>query len=463
MNIIWMNSNLSAHPLDLSDAEKLYLSKNVPITMCVDPDWMPYEKLDDQGRHVGIAADYYKLFSQMMGHEIIVIPTQSWTQSEEFARARKCDILSMLNESQERGQYVNFTEPFLSTPVVLVTQNEGPFLDGLGALSGKSLAMVKDYFYEDIIKRTFPDVKIQYVKSMDEGFKQVSEGKIHAIMSSLYIVTSRIRELGLSNLKVAGATGYENHFRIGVRNDHPILLGLFQKTIDHLEVEDEYEISRKWISIRLEHGNDYTLLFQVSAGAIFLLFLFAYRHWSIKRFATKLNKANILLEEKTKSLLLLSRTDPLTQVHNRLRMDEALESETLRYTRYKTKWSCIILDVDLFKSINDQYGHNTGDAVLQKLANTLKDTIRLNDILGRWGGEEFLIICPETNLKGALKLAEILRQTVEETPFEHVETLTCSFGVTEFQEGDTRAKLISKADQAMYDAKNKGRNQVCST
>lgn len=166
------------------------------------------------------------------------------------------------------------------------------------------------------------------------------------------------------------------------------------------------------------------------------------------------------LEQANRELTHLSLTDRLTQTYNRVKLDAVLAKEMARATRYNYTFSVIFLDIDHFKQVNDTHGHMVGDAVLVRLASLLKDHVRKSDNLGRWGGEEFLLILPHTSLERACALAEKLRQTIEVEVFPVAGHQTCSFGVTAYCRGDGLAELLARADQALYKAKNSGRNRV---
>ncbi len=161
-----------------------------------------------------------------------------------------------------------------------------------------------------------------------------------------------------------------------------------------------------------------------------------------------------------KKIETLSITDGLTQLFNRRKLDEVILSEIDRFDRYKQPFSVVLLDLDNFKNINDTYGHKIGDLVLVKLANMLNMINRKTDIAGRWGGEEFMIICPNTHVAGAMKLAEKLRKAIEAENFPTVGNITSSFGVTQCYEGDTDDDIFLRTDNALYQAKEAGRNCV---
>lgn len=155
----------------------------------------------------------------------------------------------------------------------------------------------------------------------------------------------------------------------------------------------------------------------------------------------------------------ISVTDRLTGLYNRFKLDELFAIEFEKATRYKRIFSIILIDVDHFKSVNDLYGHQAGDRVLTEVAKILRDSVRKSDVIGRWGGEEFLIITPETDANEAMSLANKLRKIVEGHSFEGVGSKTISLGVTSYLTGDKMEDIFKRADEALYIAKNTGRNK----
>ncbi|MDO9208386.1 MAG: PAS domain S-box protein [Sulfuricurvum sp.] len=156
----------------------------------------------------------------------------------------------------------------------------------------------------------------------------------------------------------------------------------------------------------------------------------------------------------------LSVTDRLTGLYNRLKLDEVFMYELVQSKRFHAPLSIILLDIDHFKHVNDTYGHQVGDQVLQHIANILRSIGRQADTIGRWGGEEFLIVLPQTDRDGAIKMGEKIRLAVEDYSFPVIGKKTASFGIAEFHEEDNESTLVERADRALYRAKNEGRNRV---
>jgi len=158
----------------------------------------------------------------------------------------------------------------------------------------------------------------------------------------------------------------------------------------------------------------------------------------------------------------LARFDALTGVLSRRALLEALDAEVERAKRYGGALACLMLDLDHFKILNDTYGHQFGDKVLHRIAKVISEHCRTSDHLGRYGGEEFLIILPETRIDGAIMFAERVRLAVAETSLDrNEERITLSIGVAEWRNGDgSSRRLIAEADRALLEAKAAGRNHV---
>jgi diguanylate cyclase (GGDEF)-like protein len=176
-----------------------------------------------------------------------------------------------------------------------------------------------------------------------------------------------------------------------------------------------------------------------------------------------------LVQERTSELEIVNRelqklatTDALTQIANRSSLDLVLKQAIAENERHQRPFSVVMIDIDFFKRINDTYGHLVGDTVLKTVAHLIKNQIRSVDTVGRWGGEEFMIVYREIECQGAYTLAENIRQSVENYPFENIEPITISMGVTQYRSGTSAEELIKDADVAMYHSKEQGRNRVTS-
>jgi len=167
------------------------------------------------------------------------------------------------------------------------------------------------------------------------------------------------------------------------------------------------------------------------------------------------------LEKKNEELHHLASVDRLTKTFNRRALDRSLAEELSRASRYGRSMSVLLFDIDFFKHVNDRYGHLAGDKVLVGLTDCIRANMRSCDRLGRWGGEEFLLICPEADVDRAQGFAERIRKAVESAQLPVPQTVTVSVGVTGFVDGDDIDSILSRVDKALYKAKSSGRNRAC--
>jgi len=180
----------------------------------------------------------------------------------------------------------------------------------------------------------------------------------------------------------------------------------------------------------------------------------------------ELKQKNLQLECVLKKVELMAVTDQLTGIYNRRQAETILQKEFKTAVRYKTPFTCMMIDIDHFKDINDTFGHHTGDAALKEIAKIIAESAREADTVARWGGEEFIVILPQTNKEEALQAASRIVKAISEHNFQdiHDERITVSIGVTSIPHPslniDTEEKLIHTADCAMYEAKRKCRNRT---
>ncbi|MBT9537506.1 MAG: diguanylate cyclase, partial [Nitrospirae bacterium] len=185
-----------------------------------------------------------------------------------------------------------------------------------------------------------------------------------------------------------------------------------------------------------------------------------------KALQDELKQKNHQLEELLKRLEIMAITDSLTGLYNRRHLETILKEEFKRTFRYKTPLTCMMIDIDHFKAVNDAFGHHAGDAVLKETAKIITENAREIDTVARWGGEEFIIIFPQTKKEEALQAASRILRIISEYNFPDIpgERITVSIGITSIPNPslsiDTEEKLIQTADCALYEAKRKGRNRI---
>ncbi len=431
--------------MTLTPEELQYLQEKKVITTCVDPDWMPFESLK-HGKYIGMSAEYMNLISEKLKIPIRALQTDSWSASIAAAKARKCDIFSLAMKTPERETYMNFTQPYLRVPLVIATTTDKLFVSEIKDVLDEKLGVVKEYAYAEILRLEYPQIHLVEYDNVYEGLHAVDEGEIFGFIDNLSVIAYQLQKNYGASLKITGRIDKDWELGIGVRNDDVMLLHILQKAIESIDDKTNQSIMNAWVSVTYEKGIDYSLIWSILAisGVIFLLMYYRFR------------KEKIVNTE----LQILSTTDPLTQLYNRRYLNEMIRKEEARAKRYGSTFSLILLDIDHFKTINDTHGHDRGDRVLVAIAANLTSASRASDIVGRWGGEEFMILCPNTTFEGAYQLAEKIRLLIANGTFAGAIRVTASLGVIAYHKDRNIDWHIIGVDKALYNAKKNGRNRV---
>ncbi|EAT14279.1 diguanylate cyclase [Desulfuromonas acetoxidans] len=427
--------------------EQQFLDKKKVIRVCVDPEWMPFEGLIN-GKHYGISADYLSLFQEKLPIPLEVLETSSWQESLDAAKARRCDIFSLAARTPERSTYMDFTHPYVTLPVVIATTMDKIFIDDIGDIIDQPIGVVKGYAIGEQLRAKYPNANIVEVNSISDGLERVESGELYCYVDNLMVIAEQIQKEFTSVIKISGRVDDKVALAIGTRNDQPELLSIFDKLIHTVTPEQEQEIYNRWSSVKQEMGFNYTLFWKIFGVLAFIAGVFSVHYYQLRKYNQR--------------LLVLSETDKLTGLANRLKLDKMLLEQEQLFVRYQIPCGVIIFDIDHFKTVNDTYGHPVGDQVLKEIAQLIRENIRVTDHVGRWGGEEFLIIAPSSNREETEQLADKLLSALRNHQFDQVGTVTASFGVCALRHELSASKVLSLADKALYQAKAEGRNRVIS-
>jgi diguanylate cyclase (GGDEF)-like protein len=283
----------------------------------------------------------------------------------------------------------------------------------------------------------------------------------------VYVVDVKSHEIIYANRIIQAQTGYRAStggkcYQLIYQQDSPCLECRIPELIDAVGQPNGCSLTYE----RFNEAAD--AWFQLQAGTLVLsdgrtaLYSIASDISAIKEMQNNLSEAHAELALKNQQLENLSVTDRLTGLYNRRKFDEVLVQECERALRTHLPLTLMMADIDHFKSVNDSHGHQVGDDLLVAIAHLLQQGVRKVDTVARWGGEEFMILCPATNLAGARLVAENIRRAIGSTDFPVVGHKACCFGVAEYRPDEAPDALVKRADEALYRAKNEGRNQVCT-
>lgn len=292
-------SFLFSSDFKLTKIEKDYLKNKKVLNLCVDPFWMPYEKIEN-GKHIGMTADYIKLLEKYIQTEIKLVKTKTWSQSLEYGKQRKCDIFSLIMPTPSRFDYLDFTEPYFDIPLVVSTQIQELFISDIALLNGKTVGIVRDYAYAEIIKKKYPKIKLVYVNNVMEGLENLEKGKYFGFIGTLYTVGYQIQKEFVGKLKIAGKFDEKWELGIASRNDEPLLKSIFDKAILSIPKEEKQFILNKWLSIKYEK-NYFASMLGILTISIFIIFIILLINKKLNMEIKKRKEAEKLLNLTIKS------------------------------------------------------------------------------------------------------------------------------------------------------------------
>jgi two-component system, NarL family, sensor histidine kinase EvgS len=302
--VLFFSLTLFAGNIKLSVEQQAYLKQKKEITMCVDPDWEPFEIINQKEEHEGIAADLINLVSKRLNISIKLIPTKTWDETLRFSQYKMCDLLSFVNQTPERQKWLVFTEPIFTDPNVLVARSDYPMVEDLSKINA-SIAFPKGTAMYEKFSKDFPHLIFVPVDSENEAFKLVENKKVDLTLRSLIVTAYTIKKEGLFNLKIVGKpANYANSLRIGVLKEEAILRDILNLGIATISKQDVETIVNRHVNIVVEENNYYTIGFWFFLGlllitAVILLWNYLLR----KKIALALEKNNAqkqLLFEQTK-------------------------------------------------------------------------------------------------------------------------------------------------------------------
>ncbi|MFT6977688.1 MAG: diguanylate cyclase (GGDEF)-like protein [Shewanella psychromarinicola] len=454
------------------ESESFINSKNRNIIRyCVDPDWLPYEAIID-GRHTGISSDYLALLTDYTDLTFVLVPTSSWRQSLELLKQGACELTPILNQTPKRDAYLSFSDIFFKSPNVLVSLKSQPFLQGFENIGDRLLAIPKDYRLVEYIQRFYPTINTILTDNERQGLEKVANGDADVFVGSMFSVNAYIQQHELTSLKIAGWGGPEDELRIGVTHAKQDLLPRINAGLAKISQAEHISIYKKWHNITVIEDIDYSLVIQVvTALGMFILFLL-YRTMCVSKYNVhleannkQLQKLQLELEEKNSDLDFLAQHDPLTKLYNRQYFNQTF-LEDARQPQEKTpqnnNMSLVMIDIDFFKAINDMHGHAIGDKILVQVAQVLQASVRELDVVARWGGEEFVVVCQHVQLHDAAELCQRITDELTYFHFYNNINVTCSFGIALLGDNEPIQACFERADAALFKAKQSGRNQYCS-
>ncbi len=439
-----------AWDVDLSQEEYQWLQDHNTIRIAIDPGYAPYSFVDNNGELQGIVPELLAHMQNALGVTFQAVTHLTWAEIIESTKSGQIDVIATAVLTEERKQFLAFSDIYISTPLVIVTELSNDSIRSPKDLAGQKVALVDQYSSAERVKQEHPTIRDFYYPSPLASLQALAVGDVDAHIGVLGVLTYLARENGLNNLKIAGQYDLEqNGQRFAVRKDWSILATILDKSFKSMPLAEKEAIFQRWVGLSTNQQSTKPPSFNWYLSIAVLLSL-------VLMFA--LRKIYLLRNE---SLL-----DPLTQVYNRSFLNKQINREIANAKKTKRPLTLLMVDIDHFKSINDNYGHQVGDEVLKVFSATLKQSFRKSDYVCRYGGEEFTIILPASPTDDALASIQRLKdawlaQTKKQKLLGGEAHVTFTIGLASFPlEADSAIELIKLADDRLYQGKNNGRNQT---
>ncbi|MCQ8104956.1 transporter substrate-binding domain-containing protein [Methylomonas sp. SURF-2] len=258
----------------LTAAERQWLAEHPLIRFSGDPNWLPYEAFDSNGRYIGIVSEYLQLIERKLGIQFDIVPVGSWREAVDMAKRGDIDVLSETVDSDLRSQ-LSFTQAYLSSPVVIVMRDNEEYVDTIAQIKQRRLAVIKDYGYNPAIFQAYPDIRFETVDTVQAGLTAVSTGQIDALLCTLAQASYHIGDQGINNVRIVGKTEFTTQLGFGIRKDYAPLVELFNRALNAISQGERQRIGDHWGKERFAARTDYWLLAKIVGAFLIALLLIA--------------------------------------------------------------------------------------------------------------------------------------------------------------------------------------------
>jgi polar amino acid transport system substrate-binding protein len=436
-----------AQPLTLTADEHHFLEMH-PLSCVTTGLWPPFNT-SINGKLEGIGIDYWHKITDKLGISFNCTEANSWPKVLKDIESKKFDVTIGAQKTEDRLKYSVFSEPLARYSYVAVS------LKGINSELRENdvVAVGKSYSADNMLRKLYASFHIVETDSIEDALNLVKNGKAKAAVDVLPVMAYFLSKKQFGDLAISVRFPEKFSFRVMLRRDYASIMPLINKAINTILIkEDQIDIASKWESIRNKNSTFSKYMYGVMLGLLLALLLLFYVVGMMRKKLKDKDKDIKYYEE-------LASFDSLTLIYNRHMLDTILAQQLAIAHRYRQLMSIVFFDIDDFKLINDKYGHNTGDDVLIELSRLVLSNIRGSDIFGRWGGDEFMIILPESSQKQAKRLVGVLDGLIREHTFSDVGHISCSFGVVSYQYGDNIKDILGRVDVKMYEAKKNKHRQ----
>ena len=426
----------------LNDNEIKYLENN-HFTLLIESNNIPFAfKLTN--KLTGLEIDFWNLISQKLSKPLNIEETINDKMFNIFSNSIKTQFVYGF-EKKSKPDYL-LSEPIAQIPIALATKNDKNFITDLSTLRNIKIGVVKNLEIIPTLQKEYPNIDFVEMETINEAILKLQQNKLFALIDNMYTISHKINKDNLNSIKINTLLNHQLNIYLQVEEKNKLFIPILNSAINRFSKEDKNTILNNYQFIFYPKNIDFLFIAKIIIPFILLLAIFIYFNFKLKKEIKKRKEIEQQLSE-------LANKDSLTNIFNRRKIEEICELELLRNKRYKSDLSIIFFDINNFKVINDSLGHHLGDEVLVKISNIIGKSIRNTDSIGRWGGDEFLIILPQTNISQCKNIVSHLEKQLSLIEFSESIKVTCSFGIAPHEESDTLDSLLKKADESMYKEK----------
>jgi diguanylate cyclase (GGDEF)-like protein len=454
----------------LTAEEQAWVDQHPVVLYAPELDFPPFSFIDGQGQHRGFSADVLDLLQTHTGLKFQPVAPGARAANLDRARRREVDLITSVRPTIEREQYLGFTSAYVSSPAVILRRRGDRRSGDLDKMGGERVAVEHGSSLEGFLTNTQPSLQLAPRDFAGQGLRELVFGEVDACAINLATASFLIERDRLGGLRVAGETGYFSTLALGYRKDWPMLGRVLEKGLAQISETERATVTARWIpltGIAWWQRPEVQRVLGVASIATGVLMggLLLWNRALRKAVAQRTEALQKELAERQRlelRLRNLAEHDALTGLMNRAAVTEALRRSLSLAARQKWSVAVVFVDLDRFKEVNDTLGHAAGDDLLRQISVRLQGCLRESDLLGRLGGDEFIVVAEalQDAPRNAIEFTEKLLAQMKQ-PFEVAgRRIDAGFsaGVAIYPgDGDTPEALIANADSAMYRAKQGGR------
>ncbi|RXK03691.1 hypothetical protein CRV02_00400 [Arcobacter sp. CECT 8989] len=291
----WLIKNLGEH-VNLNKNEYEYLRSKKNINYCIDPNWMPLDKIEEN-KHIGLSSEYIKIFEEKLGVTFNLIKTNNWTSSLESIKNENCELIPFIYKTKERENILNISKAYLSFPLVVATKMKEPFIGDLKTLRKRKVSYVKDYAYEEVLKDSYPLIDFIEVSSIHEGLNMVQKNQVYAHIGLLPTIGYQIQKNFSNSLKIAGEVQDDWPLSLAIKKDNELLTNIMKKVLDSISEKKKESLFNKYSSVTYEESIDLKKIFYLISFFLIVIGIVIYKNRQINILNQNMKKYIKIIDE----------------------------------------------------------------------------------------------------------------------------------------------------------------------